>query len=78
MVSGQTVLLYLKSHWEYYQNLLNHTKLSFIQLGGGMAVGVQMQQKKTIPLLMAPGMVIPFYTSVGVRTTLQVHSPLSQ
>ena len=46
------------------QIVLHCTRLSFIQLGGGIAVGVQMQQTKYHSLLMAPGMVIPFYTSI--------------
>ena len=54
-----------------------HTQLSFLQLGGGIAVGIQMQEKKYYSVLLAPGRMIPFYTSIGVRTTLQVHSSLS-
>jgi len=49
---------------------INRTQLSFIQLGGGIAVGVQAEKAKYYSLLRTPGFVIPAYKSIGVRTTL--------
>jgi len=72
VVSDQTFLLHLRS-----QKLLHCTQLSIVELGGGIAVGVELQQIKYFSLTMAPGRMVPFYTSVGVRTTSQVHFPLS-
>ena len=42
--------------------LINRTQLSLIQLGGGIAVGVQAEQAKYYTLLRTPGWVIPAYT----------------
>ena len=58
------------------QKNLHCTQLSLIQLGGGIAVGVELQQTKYYSLLRTPGRVILTDTSVGVRTTSQVHSSI--
>jgi hypothetical protein len=77
LVSGETVLLHLRS--EYSKKMLHCTQLSFIQLGGGIAVGIKVQQTKYYSLLKAPGKVVLADTIIGVRiVTSQIHSPLSQ
>ena len=75
VVSDQTFLLHLRSQ-EYFK-LLHRTQLSIVELGGGIAAGVELQQIKYFSLTLVPGTEMPFYTSVGVRTTSQVHSSLS-
>ena len=63
---------------EHYQKyFLRCTKLSFIQLGGGIATGVYQQQKKLYSLTATPEMWVRRNISLGVRTiTLRVCSQL--
>ena len=49
--------------------MLHCIQLSFIQLGGGIAVGVNTEQKKFYTLLNTPEMLVLEGTSTGVRTT---------
>jgi hypothetical protein len=54
---------------------LYHTQLSFIQLGGGIALGVQGKQKNRYSLFYTPEMRAARDTTVAVRTTtLQICS----
>jgi hypothetical protein len=58
-------------------NILHGTQLSFIQLGGGIAFGVSLERKKYYTLL-RDGELIAFERStIGVWTTTQVCSQLS-
>ena len=71
--SSKGLLLSPKS--EHYQNKKNlrGIKLSFIQLGGGIATGVYQQQKKFYSLTSTPEMQLRRNLSLGVWTiTLQV------
>jgi len=50
--------------------MLHHTQLSFIQLGGGIAVGVYAEQKKYYSLVAITHKTAFLQgTSIGVRTT---------
>lgn len=49
--------------------MLHHVQLSFIQLGGGIAVGINAEQKKFYTLLNTPEMLVLEGTSTGVRKT---------
>ena len=57
--------------------ILNNTQLSFIQLGGGIAIGVYAEQKKSYTLLDSPQMAVLEGTSTAVRMTTFVCSRLS-
>jgi hypothetical protein len=76
VVSDQTFPLHLRSQ-EYFKNCCTVHSSPSLNLGVGIAVGIELQHTKYFSLTMAPGTVIPFYASIGVRTTSQVHSPLS-
>ena len=58
------------------KKILHGAKLSFIQLGGGIAVGVYKEQKKYYSLLKTHEMLDRRATGLVVRTTLQVCSQL--
>ena len=51
---------------EHHQKNLHDSKLSFIQLGGGIATGVYQQQKKFYSLTSTPEMLVRRNISVGV------------
>ena len=57
--------------------MLNSTQLSFIQLGGGVAVGVYTEQRKCYTLLGGAKLMVSEWSSIAVRTTTQVCSQLS-
>jgi len=56
--------------------MLHDTQLSFIQLGGGIAVGVQAAREKYFSVLNTPDKVVFANISVGVWITTQVCSQL--
>ena len=56
--------------------MLHRTQLSFIQLGGGIAIGVQAEQEKYYSVLDAPDIVLFANISVGVWIIPQVFSQL--
>jgi len=57
--------------------LLHDLQLSFIQLGGGIATGIEARQEKYYSALSSPEMLVRVNTIIGVRTTLQLCSQLS-
>ena len=58
--------------------ILHRTQLSFIQLGGGIVVGVEGKQKNRYSLFYTPEMRVAKDTTVAVRTTtLQICSQLT-
>ena len=57
--------------------MLHHVQLSFIQLGGGIAVGVQAAREKYFSVLNTPDKVVFANISVGVWITTQVCSQSS-
>jgi hypothetical protein len=76
-VSHQKIFFCLQNLNTIKINKLRGTKLSFIQLGGGLATGVYQQQKKFYSLTSTPDMQFRRNFSLGVRTiTLQNNSRL--
>jgi len=82
-VAGVIITVSLRKSFFCLQNLnaikknLRGTKLSFIQLGGGIATGVYQKQKKFYSLTSTPDMQVRRNISLGVRTiTLQNCSQL--
>jgi len=51
-------------------------QLSFIQLGGGIATGVEARQQKYYSVLSSPERLVRVTTIIGVQTTLQLCSQL--
>jgi hypothetical protein len=57
--------------------MLNGIQLSFIQLGGGIAVGVYTEQRKYYTLLGGAKLMVTEWSSIAVWTTTQVCFQLS-
>jgi len=54
--------------------MLHGTQLSFIQLGGGITVAVQLERKKYHTLVWDNKPTVSEWSSIIVWTTTQVHS----
>jgi len=68
-VSHRNIFFRLQNLNAIEKTILRRTKLSFIQLGGGIATGVYQQQKKSYSLTTTPEMWVRRIISLGVQTT---------